>query len=83
MHSNTGTRRTVDTEILALYPLPVAQQRLTVDLEDEVHRAFKAQAALQGVAMVDVVRYLIADLLENEGRFQVTAEKARQAKVDG
>ncbi len=60
----------------------MARQRLTIDLTDETHRAFKANAALQGVTMVDLVRYLITDLLADTERFEVAAEKARRAKDD-
>lgn len=54
--------------------------RLTVDLPDDVHRSFKANAALQGVTMVELVRYLLDEVLADAKRFEHTATKAREAR---
>lgn len=56
-------------------------QRLTIDLTDDMHRSFKANAALQGVSMVDLIRFVLADLLSDMKQFESVAAKVRQAKT--
>ena len=51
--------------------------RLTVDLPDDVHRNFKARAALEGVTMVEIVRHLLNEVLADPKRFELAAAKAR------
>ena len=55
-------------------------QRLTVDLPVEMHRTLKASAALQGVTMVELIRFLLADVLADPKRFDQIAAKARNVR---
>ncbi len=55
-------------------------QRLTVDLPTEMHRTLKANAAMQGVTMVELIRVLLADVLADPKRFDQIAAKAHQAR---
>ena len=56
-------------------------KRLTLDLTPEMHRGLKVGAAEAGVTMVDLIRHLLADVLEDPRRFRQAAAKARQAKA--
>jgi metal-responsive CopG/Arc/MetJ family transcriptional regulator len=43
-------------------------QRLAVDLPEELHKRLKVSCAQKGVRVSDVVRKLVEDYLEKEGK---------------
>lgn len=55
-------------------------KRLTVDLPADLHRSFKVGAAAHDVQMVDLVRYLVSDLVADQKRLGQVAKKVRSAK---
>ena len=55
-------------------------KRLTIDLTPDVHRSLKVSAAEHDVQMVDLVRYLVSDLLADPKRFRRVADRARDAR---
>lgn len=59
---------------------PQGLKRLTLDLSPEMHRGLKVRAAEAGVTMVDLIRHLLADVLDDPRRFSQAAARAQQAK---
>jgi hypothetical protein len=55
-------------------------KRLTIDLTPELHRSLKVGAAAHDVQMVDLVRYLVSELLADPKRFRQVADKARDTR---
>jgi len=56
-------------------------KRLTIDLTSDLHRSLKTGAAAHDVQMVDLVRYLVSDLLADPKRFRQVADKARHTRT--
>ncbi|MBD6621057.1 hypothetical protein FNW02_36375 [Komarekiella sp. 'clone 1'] len=46
-------------------PQPVKMKRLTLDISEQLHKAIKAKAVEEGVAMVDLLRELLQEKYGN------------------
>ncbi len=57
-------RESVQTETVekpVSTPAPIVMKRLTIDVEEELHRQLKMKAAEEGVRMADLVRQWIEE----------------------